>query len=152
MEEYGMNLKTIVEHIRNSLESAAIPILLITPPPFDAQAWMEFRQLESPGRDNQIAKEYGDKVKEVAASLEMCSVVDTWNLLEGSSNNKGQYLSDGLHLNEAGNRLLHKGITEVLKKDFPNILPMVDGEGQHGTNGVPLEEPLWRELFSDTPS
>ena len=146
MEEYGQNLVTIVKHIRKS-HPQPFPIFLLTPPPFDAAAWMSFRRLDSPGRDNQVARAYGNKVKEVAANLDQCAVVDTWNLLEGSSDNKSQYLSDGLHLNEAGNRLVHKAIMEVLKKDFPHIAPMVDGDGKYGTNGIPLEEPLWRELF-----
>eukprot|EP00977_Amphora_coffeiformis_P010047 scaffold2353_cov167-Amphora_coffeaeformis.AAC.38 len=149
MEEYGQNLVTIIEHIRNSYPKNKFPILLLTPPPFDAPAWMAFRQFDTPGRDNQVAKAYGDKVKQVATNLDMCAVVDTWTILEGSSDDKSQYLSDGLHLNEAGNRLVHKGIMEVLKKDFPHVAPMMDGDGRYGTNGIPLEEPLWRELFSD---
>lgn len=126
----------------------------MTPPPFDAPAWMEFKQISAEGstagRNNEVAKAYGEKVKQVAASMERCSVVDTWTLLEGSSDGFGQYLADGLHLNEAGNRLVHKGIMEVLEKDFPHVVPMVDGEGKYGKSGVPRVEPLWREFFSDT--
>ena len=148
VEEYGQNLVKIVNHIRTAFESTSFPILLITPPPFDAEAWMSHKGFDTPGRDNQVAKTYGDKVKQVAVGLEMCSVVDTWTLMEGSSDNISKYLSDGLHLNEAGNRLVHKGIMDALAKDFPNVLPMLDGEGRNGESGVPLEEPPWRELFS----
>lgn len=150
VNDYGANLVTIVTHIRQALgeSTPTVPILLMTPPPFAAKAWMAFREVDAPGRDNGVAKSYGDKVKEVAATLERCSVVDTWALLEGGSseNNRSQYLSDGLHLNEAGNRAVHKGIVDVLSKDYPSVLPMLDGDGRNGTIGVPLEEKLWREL------
>lgn len=151
VEEYGQNLVQIVKHIRSSFDSEAplFPILLITPPPFDAQTWMSHKQFDTPGRDNQVAKTYGNMVKQVADNLEMCSVVDTWTLLEGASDNMSKYLSDGLHLNEAGNRLVHKGIMDVLAKDYPNVLPMLNGDQTDGTIGVPLEEPPWRELFSE---
>ena len=145
VEEYGQNLVKIVHHIRSTFGSTDFPILLITPPPFDAKAWMSFKQTDTPGRDNEVAKTYGDKVKEVAAGLDMCSVVDTWSLLDGASDNKSQYLSDGLHLNESGNLLVHKGIMHVLQRDYPEVMPLVEG----GSVGVPLEEPLWRELFKE---
>lgn len=147
IEEYGENIVKIVEHIRGTFQSTSFPILLITPPPFDAQAWMASRQVDTPGRDNMIAKSYGDKLKQVCDKLEMCSVVDTWTALEGPTDAKIKYLSDGLHLNEAGNKLVHKAIVDVLAKDYPDILPMRDGEGRHGKSGVALEEPLWRELL-----
>ena len=106
---------------------------------------MSLKNFDTPGRDNEVAKTYGDKVKEVAGGLENCSVVDTWTLLDGTSDKKVEYLSDGLHLNEAGNRLVHKGIMDVLAKEYSHVLPMVEG----GETGVPVEEPLWRELFSE---
>lgn len=148
MEEYGDNIVQVVRHVRSTFGSSGFPILLLTPPPFDAQAWMAFREIDTPGRDNLVAKSYGDKLKAVAEGLEMCSVVDTWSALEGTTPAKSQYLSDGLHLNEAGNRRVHKAIVDVLTRDYPDVLPMRDGEGRHGKSGIPLEEPLWRELLS----
>ena len=151
VEEYGQNLVKIVKHIRSTFDSTSFPILLITPPPFDAPKWMSHKGFDTPGRDNQVAKTYGDKVKDIATELEMCSVVDTWALLEGASPDiMGKYLSDGLHLNEEGNRLVHKGIVDVLARDYPNVLPMLEGNGRTGTSGIPLEEPLWRDLFSES--
>jgi lysophospholipase L1-like esterase len=148
VDDYGANLVKIVDHMRGALgeTTPTVPILLMTPPPFDAKTWMAFREVDTPGRDNAVSQAYGDKVKEVAANLALCSVVDTWALLEGSSENRSQYLSDGLHLNEVGNRAVHKGIVDVLSKDYPAVLPMLDGDGRNGTRGVPLEEKLWREL------
>ena len=148
VNEYGQNLVTIVQHIRETLDSNDFPILLITPPPFHAEAWMALKQFDSPGRDNDVAKRYGNKVKEVAADLENCAVVDAWTLLEGSLENRMAYLSDGLHLNEAGNRVLHQGIMQVLRKDFPHVLPIQEEEKKQGKKGLFVEEPLWRDLFA----
>lgn len=149
VDEYGQNLQTIVQHLQSTLKNNndTFPIiLLLTPPPFDAQAWMSCKEMDTPGRDNRVAKQYGDKVKEVAAGFPQCSVVDTWTLLQGNApETMGQYLSDGLHLNEEGNRMVHKGIMDVLARDYPQVLPMLDGD----SSGVPLEEPLWRELFPE---
>jgi lysophospholipase L1-like esterase len=148
IEEYGQNLNFIVQHIRKTLDCETVPILLITPPPFHAEAWMSLKQSDTPGRDNQVSKNYGDEVKEVAGALANCSVVDPWNLLEGNSEKRNQYLTDGLHLNEAGNKLVYEGIMSVLMRDFPHVLPITNDEKKQGKVGLSVEEPLWRELFA----
>jgi lysophospholipase L1-like esterase len=149
VDEYGQNLVQIVKHIRGTFQSNDFPILMITPPPFHAEAWMALKQFDTPGRDNQVAKQYGDKVKEVAAGLPNCAVVDTWSLLDGPLEKRNDYLSDGLHLNERGNRLVHQGIMEVLQKNFPRVLPIQTEDAKKGEAGIPVEEPLWRELFAE---
>lgn len=147
-ERYAKNLETIVNHIRSSLNSKDLPVILITPPPFDAPAWMKFLQVTEPGRSNDVAKEYGDEVKKVAQKMN-CEVVDTWELLEGNSANKSKHLSDGLHLNDSGNRLVYDGLMDCISKSYPHLLPMLDGDGRHGQSGVPLEEDLWGEVLAD---
>jgi len=167
VERFGQNLEKIVNYIRStttttpsttttssstasSLDSL---IILLTPPPFDAQAWMNFRQISEPGRSNQVAKLYGDEVKKVANKFKNvnCIVVDTWNLLDGDKDNakNNKHLSDGLHLNDSGNRLVYEGIVAALKEHSPRLLPTND-DGQDeksGVAGVPLEEELWDKLL-----
>jgi hypothetical protein len=78
-----------------------------------------------------------------------CSVVDTWELLKGSSDERKAYLSDGLHLNEEGNRRVFDGLLDLLMKQFSDLTPMnddEDGEGIYGTRGIPIEEKTWKEL------
>ena len=119
------------------------PIILMTPPPFDAAAWKKFRNLEVDGRANDVAKSYGEKVQAVAKSHN-CSVLNVWEVLEGGTSPDvyGKYLSDGLHLNEEGNRKVHEGLMSLLKKEHPKLAPREEG----GSVGIQLEGKLWEEL------
>ena len=62
-------------------------------------------------RTNLAAKAYGERVKSVANDLN-CYIVDAFSLLggdhDGGEAHYGQYLEDGLHLNESGNNVLYK--------------------------------------------
>lgn len=147
MEDFGKNLVTIITSIRETASKAGdskpLPIILIAPPPFDAAAWRAFRGLDEDGRANNVAKSYGDKVKEVGKANN-CQVLDSWEALEGGSSPSvyGKYLSDGLHLNSEGNRKVHKGLADLIKREYPDLAPFEEGS----TVGVPLEGRLWEEI------
>ena len=72
-------------------------------------------------RSNERARSYGDQVKGVANTLDV-AVVNTWTLLEGESRDKSKYLSDGLHLNEHGNRKVYEGIIAALTDRYSHVL------------------------------
>jgi isoamyl acetate esterase len=147
IEEYQANLNNIVQEIRRR-SSDDLPLILMTPPPVDEAAWASRFQVDTSDRSNEISRLYGERVKEVARAHNHCSFLDTWKLLRGDQNDHGQFLSDGLHLNEAGNRLIFGGLMEVLRTDFQYLTPMSDedGEGRYGSVGINKEEKLWREL------
>jgi isoamyl acetate esterase len=141
-------------------------VILFTPPPVDVDAWYKSRggTPNDPNRRNdranQTAKEYGSRVKQVAAtynnknsqgnSNSVVSVLDVFDLLGGNSDSVETYsrhLRDGVHLSESGNRLVYEGFMKLLDQEHPHLLPMLDGEGRYGiSGGVPLEEKLWGEL------
>jgi lysophospholipase L1-like esterase len=163
VDTYGKNLAKIVTQMKKSLkpwrgkrkcvsskESLKLPIILITPPPVDRDAW--FKERGSPkgssfDRTNETAKVYGDVVKEVGKKMN-CSVLDVFELLEGNGEAKvyGKYLRDGLHLSESGNELLYKGLMDLIENEYPYLSPMFDGSGKYGEQGVPLEGSLWGEM------
>lgn len=149
LETFGDNLGKIISRIRarckNGSGSSSFPIILFTPPPIHEEMWAAFQGSETSDRTNERAREYGDKVKQVGAKHD-CLVVDTWELLSGRTNEFGKYLSDGLHLNESGNRLVYQGFMDLLQEKYPDLAPMEDGEGKWGTTGIPVEEKLWQEL------
>eukprot|EP00591_Stephanopyxis_turris_P005298 CAMPEP_0195525180 /NCGR_PEP_ID=MMETSP0794_2-20130614/25481_1 /TAXON_ID=515487 /ORGANISM="Stephanopyxis turris, Strain CCMP 815" /LENGTH=265 /DNA_ID=CAMNT_0040655575 /DNA_START=81 /DNA_END=878 /DNA_ORIENTATION=+ len=167
LDEYGENLVKIVTSIReqigadifsteqnsNNDESCGatkqVPIILFTPPPVDEEMWRRESDSSVPNRLNEVAKQYGEKVKSVANEYN-CSVLDVFELLGGNDepakNTYGRHLRDGLHLSESGNTLVYEGLMALLQNDFPGLLPMYDGDGKYGTVGVPLEEKLWKEL------
>jgi len=129
-------------------EESKVPVILITPPPVASKAWDHYCTVTSPRplspRSNENSKEYGKRLLAIGQDLG-CPVVNTFDLLGGDQgeDSYGKYLTDGLHLNEEGNRVLYGGIMDVIKRNYNYLLPMGDGE----TNiGVPLEEKLWSEL------
>ena len=139
----NLSVATKRETASSSGDKDELPIILITPPPFNAAAWREFRKLTVDGRANEVAKSYGDKVKEVG-STNNCKVLDSWDALEGGTSPEvyGKYLSDGLHLNAKGNEKLYNALLELIKRELPDLAPMEEG----ATTGVPLEGKLWEEL------
>jgi lysophospholipase L1-like esterase len=149
LETFGENLGKIISRIRARCQngSSSFPIILFTPPPIHEEMWAAFKESETSDRTNARAREYGDKVKQVGAELD-CHVVDTWKVLSGGmdKNEFGKYLSDGLHLNETGNRLVYQAFMGLLQEKFPHLAPMEDGEGKWGKAGIPIEEKLWQEL------
>jgi isoamyl acetate esterase len=148
IDEYGVNLNKIIMGIQKAADDKSVPILLLTPPPVDEAAWASFREIETCDRQNDVTRLYGLKVKDIAQQYENCLVVDTWELLEGNKHTRGQYLSDGLHLNEAGNDKVYEGLMDAMQAKFPDLAPMSvdDGEGRYGSSGISMEEKLWKEL------
>jgi lysophospholipase L1-like esterase len=171
IDQYRLNLQKIVSQIRlatntatdphgastvpsraaptgsldESAREGAFPIILIAPPPVDEAAWTAARSLAASNRTNRRTRTYGNCVRQVAAMTRGCAFLDAWELLEGDDpENLSKYLSDGLHLNELGNRRLCEGLTKLIAEEFPHLAPMTDGNGKYGTAGVPLEEELWK--------
>jgi lysophospholipase L1-like esterase len=125
---------------------AEVPIILFTPPPVDSEAWDHYCSVISPRplspRSNSNSKKYGERVTAIGHELN-CLVVDTHKLLGGDKDKSyyGQYLTDGLHLTEEGNRKLFDGIMDAIRIEHKHLLPIEDGDV-----GVPMEEKLWSEL------
>ena len=169
VERYGQNLATIVHEMKKNLHpwmgsnqtttssscltvEYSLPVVLMTPPPVDIDAWYKERGMPSGGqpnnsRANENAKLYGEMVKQVGKDLN-CSVLDVFALLggNGSVDQYGKHLRDGLHLSESGNELVYQGLMKLIQEEHAHLMPMMDGNGKYGTQGVPLEGNLWREM------
>ena len=141
------------------------PIIVMTPPPVHEDSWAAFKGVEVSTRKNNNMRHYGHIVKELVSELQhqqegqgqehykSCyQVLDIWELLNGASSDpkeRAKYVTDGVHLNEDGNRIVYEGIMNLLKDKFPHLLPMddTDGDGKYGKNGgIPVEEKLWTEM------
>lgn len=137
----------------SSSSSSHFPIILMTPPPIDEEAWASYRNIKVLDRTNENARLYGLKLKEISLHHENCEVFDTWELLEGHSSRevRTKYLYDGLHLNQSGNRLIFDGLlNHMIRSKYPHLAPMDDNDGdsKHGTNGgVPIEGKLWTDFY-----
>jgi lysophospholipase L1-like esterase len=155
VEEYSENLSKIIVLIRERTAArkreacgdADFPIIVLTPPPVDNEAWKTWREIDYFDRTNDHTRKYVEEAKKVAEKHN-CTVLDTWEILGGSSDvaEYGKHLSDGLHLSESGNRLIFDALIGKIRSDFPHLAPMVDGDEKYGETGIPVEEKLWDEL------
>ncbi|KAH9748970.1 GDSL esterase/lipase [Citrus sinensis] len=137
LHEYKHNLHSI-NRWPNTL------VLLITPPPIDEEARLKyvFTMLASlihpyvenptglPERTNEAAGAYAKACIEVAGECGL-PVVDLWTKMQQLADWKTAYLSDGLHLNETGNRVVFEEVVMKLKteglslENLPVDLPMI---------------------------
>ncbi|CAK9230860.1 unnamed protein product [Sphagnum troendelagicum] len=116
--EYKANLHQIVSHIKSNSETTVV--VLITPPPLDDEAWIEFRRANYnkqpealPDHINEVTKLYAQACKEVAK--EACvPVIDLWSVFQQTQNWRQAYLIDGLHLSVGGNRIVFNELVNVL--------------------------------------
>lgn len=147
LKEYASNLAEIIKGIRKETEgSADFPIIVMTPPPIDEEAWKKYLNLfDYYDRKNSVAREYGLEAKRVAAELG-CSVFDTWEILGGDKEGYGLHLCDGLHLSESGNELIFEGLMDLLKSEHPSVVPQEMIDGKYIGPGIPPEEELWDQL------
>ena len=101
-------------------------VALITPPPI----WEERLERSNIGKGKRIAldrtnertKKYASACISVGKQFDV-PVLDAWTGLEGQSNNREQYLSDGIHLNAKGNHQLFELFKNMLLERLPNWLP-----------------------------
>ena len=153
LEDYRQNIEAIVDHIMQSAwalqpqardDPTKKVIFLITPPPVDEEAWAAFRNT-STNRFNHVTHQYAQVVRDIVQERQtqttgggaMVALVDAWEILEGHNHTAyAQYLRDGLHLNERGNRKLYTGIMNLIQRGYPWLAPQ---------DGVPLEEKAWYE-------
>lgn len=118
LEEYRDNLLQLIANIQKL--QPTMPLFLFTPPPVNEKVVGE-----GPNRrSNQVTKRYGEVAQEIAAQKQL-PLLDTWQLLEGNNQTAlMQYLlTDGLHLNEQGNRKIYQGLMDLLHRESPHIAP-----------------------------
>ena len=150
VECFQSNLKTIISSIRDKFPHT--PIILLTPPPCDIERRKEFclrayGNLDRARRSNKNARVYAAAVVAVGREKK-CPVVNVFQCLGGDGASVEAYrdnLSDGVHLTAQGNALVYRALVELVDREFPHLAPMTDGEGRHGTTGIPLDQKLWNE-------
>lgn len=122
LEEFKRNLNTIMDLIRSPSSphySPSTQIVLITPPPVDAE--VRNAELASrdpprvPDRDRKHTQAFAEAVKEVARDAQVPSV-DVWTKITATAEQQDggkldRYLSDGLHLTAEGYRLVTEGVS-----------------------------------------
>jgi lysophospholipase L1-like esterase len=97
--EYRTNLESIVQKIQMKLPH--VPIVIITPPPIWEKKLEELNRSKNKpvilDRTNERAREYAVEAIKVSSKYNI-PCLDIWTLMEGPSDARQLYLSDGLHL------------------------------------------------------
>ena len=140
MEEYQSNLAAMIGMMQSAWP--ACPIVLITPPPVDQEAWDSERGGPGRGqRELERARKYGKAAVEVAIRLN-CQYIDLLEHIHARVDWK-ECLSDGLHLSASGNEELFQCVVGVIISSAPDLQP----------DCLPVHFPLWSDLaaYEDGP-
>jgi len=96
-------------------------LLLITPPPIHVPSMREDIQLS---RKFDVTRDYAEEVKKVG-KVEDIPVVDAWTRVweaAGQSMEAVQaFLTDGLHLNNAGYEIVSAALEEAIIQEYPEL-------------------------------
>ncbi|KAG0467676.1 hypothetical protein HPP92_019256, partial [Vanilla planifolia] len=100
--------------------SPSMLVILITPPPVDEDGRNDYARLlygdkarELSERTNEMTGIYANKCIEVAKELNL-PYVDLWSIMQETVGWRKKFLSDGLHLTQEGNAVVHKEVLRVL--------------------------------------
>lgn len=135
LEEFRVQLSEIIMSIRDGAPNAKL--LLLTPPPVDEQARLEF--CESPAlldRSSAAVQGYAQVVVDIAAA-EHLDVVDIYALLmQMDPQQRHALFSDGLHFNTQGNEFVFDQLQSKIRSSFPHLDP----------DALPWPTPDWKTL------
>eukprot|EP00389_Voromonas_pontica_P014026 GDKH01021703.1.p1 GENE.GDKH01021703.1~~GDKH01021703.1.p1 ORF type:complete len:255 (+),score=42.35 GDKH01021703.1:114-878(+) len=144
LNQYGENIEKLVAQVREAVGEARI--LLITPPPVNDVAFIEFMREVQPNAAHLITKSnrnleqatlYAERCKSVAERLGL-PVVDLCSELQQTTVDGGwkSLLSDGLHLSEEGQRVVFEAVSTAIVRHHPELDP----------DRMAWDVPTWREF------
>ncbi|KAJ4973091.1 hypothetical protein NE237_006265 [Protea cynaroides] len=120
VEEYKENLRRMVHHLKKC--SPTMLIVLITPPPVDEEGRLEYARsvygenaVKLAERTNEMAGVYAKQCVELARELGLPSI-DLWSKMQETEEWRKKFLSDGLHLTEEGNAVVHQEVIRVFNE------------------------------------
>ncbi|EQC40209.1 hypothetical protein SDRG_02857 [Saprolegnia diclina VS20] len=109
--KYKANLESMVAGLSSAFPSTKF--LLVTPGVADDDSAMgQLHRNDRQGTYAALCKEVGDKMK--------IPVLDLWTPLQGKQKS---VLSDGLHLNQAGNEFVYDQIKNAIATSYPQLRP-----------------------------
>ncbi|KAK9278289.1 hypothetical protein L1049_027854 [Liquidambar formosana] len=141
VEEYKENTRKIVHHLKEC--SPTMLVVLITPPPIDEEGRKEYarsvygeKAMKLPERTNEVTGVYAKQCVELAKELGLPSI-NLWSKMQETEGWQKKFLSDGLHLTEEGNAMVHQEVVRVFNEawlsapDMPYDFPRsseIDGK------------------------
>ncbi|KDR81821.1 hypothetical protein GALMADRAFT_240048 [Galerina marginata CBS 339.88] len=151
LPKFSANLKHMVSLIKSPTSQYYSPstrIILISPPPVNTLVRRADLEARNPplklDREFEVTRAYAEAAQKVAKE-EGVGYVDVWTALweAAGKEEKGleKVLSDGLHLNAEGYRVLYDELMTTIEKDYPEL---------HYDNLKPVFPP-WNEIDWDNP-
>lgn len=149
LQEYISNMDAIVTILKQELPSSTI--ILITPPPVDETTLIEMNRQKGKSilkdRNQENTRRYVDAVKDLGQKYGL-SVIDLFSVLHGNIDVNAaadssvempkDFLSDGLHLNERGNRALFHSLVNEITTKYPD---------QWNTARMDMDQPGWSDAL-----
>ena len=140
------------DEVKNDASDKNLPLILITPPPVHEPKWNSFcveTNRNSNARTNESALAYGKCILSIGEELDI-PVLDSFRALKGydGEDEYSEYLSDGLHLTEEGNEIIHDELMKLIEEKLPNVFPFegMDDKIDKSNKGIRMEEKDWMEL------
>ena len=139
IDQYKLNLKDMITYVHGFNENTKI--LLISPPPVQAQRWAEFKCREL-DRNSERTRSYYMACEEVYNEMKgICSDnISFLNLFSKMTSNDDDCFCDGLHLSSKGNNIVFQGIMEVFENNWKELL--------HPST-LKLSYPLYHDIDDD---
>jgi lysophospholipase L1-like esterase len=130
LDEYAANLRTIMDTIRAMNSGAPPRILLITPPPCDGEGWHahcvktyapDYKSDCEPNRSFENTARYAAACVELGAETNT-PVLDLHSAMASRADWRS-LLSDGLHPNAAGGKVIASAVLDAIATFYPELQP-----------------------------
>ncbi|KAI8998999.1 SGNH hydrolase [Trametes punicea] len=132
LPRYKSNLAALAHAVRSPQSPRYSPdtrVVLVTPPPVQPARWARERavmdgqsEVQAPDRSLEESRKYAEATREVATA-EGVAVVDVWTKVWEAAgrdeNGLGDFLSDGLHLNEKGFKVVYDALVSTIAENYP---------------------------------
>ncbi|EPS70336.1 hypothetical protein M569_04424 [Genlisea aurea] len=122
LPEYKQNLTAIFAFIKKRWPSTLV--VFITPPPIDEEARILKPYVDNPSglpeRTNEAAGLYAEQCLAAAAECG-APAIDIWKKMQENPSWEKEFLNDGLHLSEKGNKIVLDSVIEKLGEANINI-------------------------------
>lgn len=125
--DFARNLLQIVNWIH---EHASQRVILMSPPPVNSEKWGN--------RSCRRLQHYAAVVEEISRRTN-CVFLDLYQEMASHEGGFNSLLSDGLHLNEEGNRVVFKALQRRIQEKYPHITELT------------MDQPDWKQLAGISP-
>mmetsp|Transcript_95143 Transcript_95143/g.268827 ORF Transcript_95143/g.268827 Transcript_95143/m.268827 type:complete len:380 (-) Transcript_95143:79-1218(-) len=157
--EYEENLRSMLDEIRAASPKSPPKIVLVTPPALDEEQWFAFVRQKNPAlaasdRTDEAMGRYALAARRVAAACD-AEVIDLHAAMHSQRDSPGHYLSDGLHLNTAGNALVYDLLADLIEQrlSWLAVRPCKFSGSYHssGSSSPLVQEFPWHDQITPEP-